>query len=141
MRPLKLSLLRAAVVGLGAWPALAFADPCRAPLPSRPGVVIAGPVRYVGDGDSLCVGPARDAGSWIEIRLSDFDAPELPAPGGAQAKARLSRLVMGRRLVCTTRRGRQGGVIVHDRVIARCTVDGRPLGRLIREAGGRDGGR
>jgi len=90
-------------------------------------VVIAGPVHYVGDGP--CIGPARDSRRWIEIRLSDFDAPALHAPGGADAKARLSGLVMGWRPVCTTRRDQQGRVFVHDRMIARCTVDGPPLGR------------
>lgn len=119
----------------------ALADPCKAPLPKRAGEVFSAPVRYVGDGDGLCVGPTSDPNTWVEVRLADFDAPELDAPGGREAKARLEGLVRGRTLRCTAERGRQGRVIVHDRVIAACTLDGRPLGRLIRARGGVTGGR
>lgn len=119
----------------------ALADPCKAPLPRRAGEVFSGPVRYVGDGDGLCIGPSRDPATWIEVRLADFDAPELDSPGGREAKARLEALVRGRTLRCTAERGRQGKVIVHDRVIAACTLNGRPLGRLIQERGGVIGGR
>lgn len=124
-----------------ATPELVLADPCRAPLPKRAGAVFSGPVRYVGDGDGLCIGPTSDPTTWIEIRLADFDAPELDAPGGRDAKARLKALVRGRTLHCTTQRGRQGKVIVYERVIAACTLEGRPLGRLIRARGGVIGGR
>lgn len=118
-----------------------LADPCRGPLPKRAGEVFTGPVRYVGDGDGLCIGPTRDPATWIEVRLADFDAPELDSPGGREAKARLEALVKGRTLRCTTERGRRGKVIVYDRVIAACTLDGRALGRLIRQRGGVIGGR
>lgn len=54
------------LVALTAWAfaaGAASADPCTAPLPSHSGDRFAGTVRYVGDGDSLCVGassnPAR----------------------------------------------------------------------------------
>lgn len=126
-----------AVLGLGAAAAALFiampalADPCRAPLPNRVGQEFSGLVRYVGDGDGLCVGPTSNPNTWIEVRLADFDAPELDSPGGRDAKARLEALVRGRALRCTAQRGRQGRVTVHDRVIAACTVEGRPLGRLI----------
>ena len=36
--------------------ASALADPCEAPLPRRAGETFSGAVRYVGDGDSLCIG-------------------------------------------------------------------------------------
>lgn len=74
-------------------PAGARADPCEAPLP-KPGESFAGQVRYVGDGDSLCVGWSARPTDWVEVRISDFHAPELHAPGGAEAKAALRRLVM-----------------------------------------------
>jgi micrococcal nuclease len=117
-----------------AWASPALADPCEAPLP-RNGATFSGVVRYVGDGDGLCVGPSAKAERWIEIRLGDFYAPELHEPGGVEAKRRLERIAMGRRLVC--RAGRRS----YDRVVATCTLGGRPLGFLLRHAGGVEGGR
>lgn len=140
-RPSRGVLAVAAAFGAMMLATPASADPCKAPLPKRAGEVFSGPVRYVGDGDGLCVGPTSDPNSWIEVRLADFDAPELDSPGGREAKARLDALVRGRMLHCTAQRGRQGSVVVHDRVIAACTLEGRPLGRLIRERGGIVGGR
>ena len=67
----------------------AHADPCEAPVPSQVGVEFSGLVRYVGDGDGLCVGRTSDPNEWIEVRLADFDAPELHTPGGPAAKAAL----------------------------------------------------
>ncbi len=92
-------------------------------------------VRYVGDGDGLCVGPAGQPDRWIEIRLADFYAPELHEPGGADAKHRLERVVMRKILVC--RAGRRS----YDRVVTACTLAGRPLGDMLRQAGGAEGGR
>ncbi len=115
-------------------PAMAHADPCVAPLPS-PGANFSGPVRYVGDGDSLCLGPSANPASWIEVRLEDFYAPELRAHGGAQAKATLEALTRGRSLAC--RAGRRS----YDRVVARCTLDGIPVGDLMRRRGVAEGGR
>ena len=118
----------------------ARADPCAARLPDRAGQSFSGRVRYIVDGDGLCVGGASDPATWIEVRLADFDAPELNASGGQRAKALLARVTRGRSLVCTATRGRSGRVVVHDRVIAVCTRDGRRLGDLLREAGGVRGG-
>ena len=122
-------------------PTVAMADPCEGRLPSRAGETFAGLVRYVGDGDGLCIGPSADPSTWIEVRLSDFDAPELNQPGGRDARARLSRMVEGRVLSCVAVRGRSGRVVVYDRVIAACRLDGRGLGDRLRAAGGREGGR
>lgn len=122
-------------------PAVAFADPCAGPLPRAAGAEFAGVVRYVGDGDSLCVG-AEDApaSTWIEVRLADFNAPELGADGGQTARTLLRRLAFGREATCVATRGRSGRVISYDRVIAVCTIGGRSLGALLREAGGVEGG-
>jgi endonuclease YncB( thermonuclease family) len=117
-----------------AWASPALADPCEAPLP-RNSATFSGVVRYVGDGDGLCVGPSAKAERWIEIRLGDFYAPELHEPGGVEAKRRLERITMGRRLVC------RAGSRSYDRVVATCTLGGRPLGFLLRHAGGVEGGR
>lgn len=122
-------------------PAVAHADPCEGRLPSRAGESFSGVVRYVGDGDSLCLGPSTDPATWIEVRLSDFDAPELHSPTGRNDRDRLSALVRGRVLACVAVRGRNGRVIVYDRVIASCRLNGRPVGDLLRAAGGREGGR
>lgn len=117
-----------------ATPCAARADPCTGPLP-RPGTAFTGPVRYVGDGDSLCVGPSADPSSWIEIRLADFYAPELHAAGGAQAKAALASITRGRTLDCVA--GRRS----YDRVVAQCRLDGVAISDRLRRAGAQEGGR
>lgn len=115
-------------------PAVAHADPCTALIPAR-GTVFSGIVRYVGDGDSLCVGPEGRPDRWIEVRLADFNAQELDEPGGERAKELLQATTFGRALAC--RAGRRS----YDRVVARCTMDGRPLGNELRRRGGAEGGR
>lgn len=123
-----------------ALPAIAHADPCEGRLPDRPGQAFSGQVRYVGDGDGLCVGDRTNPSTWIEVRLADFDAPELNASGGRAARNQLRRLVLGRQVACVAARGRSGRVIVYDRVIATCRLDGRRIGDLMRAAGAREGG-
>ncbi|PZO03173.1 MAG: nuclease [Alphaproteobacteria bacterium] len=112
--------------------ASAAADPCLAALPDRPGQTFGGIVQYVGDGDSLCVGPTRDPRTWIEVRLADWDAAELSAPGGQTARSRLQRRVLGRAVRCIATRGRSGRVTVYDRVIALCRLGHSNLGDLLR---------
>lgn len=127
--------------GIAFYPRPAHADPCTAELPRSAGAEFAGVVRYVGDGDSLCVGPRSGGGdTWIEVRLADFDAVELNAPGGRAARAALVRIAMGQPIECVATRGRSGRVISYDRVIARCRIGGRPLGELLRAAGVAEGG-
>ncbi len=115
-------------------PALpAYADPCTAPLPAQPGVQFSGTVRYVGDGDSLCVGKTTDPNAWIEVRLADFNAPELHEDGGTQGKVALERIALHREVTCKTERGRSRRVISFDRVIARCRVGSQPIGEMLRQ--------
>lgn len=122
-------------------PTAAFADPCEGPLPRRAGAEFSGVVRYVGDGDSLCVGAAgAPASTWIEVRLADFNAPEIRDRGGAAAKTLLERLAFGQSVACVATRGRNGRVRSYDRVIAACRIGGRSIGALLREAGGVEGG-
>ncbi len=135
--------LVAAIVTLGLFalaPSLAHADPCTAELPRRSGETFSGTVRYVGDGDSLCVGASDNPATWIEVRLGDFDAPELRSPDGARSKRFLEQIAMGRQATCRATRGRSGRVIVWDRVIAVCRVDGGSVGDLLRAAGAPTGG-
>ncbi len=123
-----------------ALPAVAWADPCEGPLPRRAGETFSGQVRYIGDGDSLCVGNSYDPTTWIEVRLADFNAPELQAQGGESAKDALERLAMGQNAQCVATRGRNGRVVSYDRVIATCRIGGRSIGDALRAAGGREGG-
>lgn len=130
----------AGAVALIATPALA--DPCEARVTGyKPGATVAGTVRYIGDGDSLCIGLGPDPATWTEIRLADFYAPELNEPGGRAAKADLARLVMGRRLVCTATNGTGRRTYSYDRLIATCALEGTNLGDLMRSFGGAEGGR
>lgn len=130
---MRLPLILAALAA-GAWASPALADPCEGALPAK-GASFSGVVRYVGDGDGLCVGPVGRPERWIEIRLADFYAPELNEPGGIAAKRRLERIAMGKMLTC--RAGRRS----YDRVVATCTLGGRSIGSVLRAAGGVEGGR
>lgn len=122
-------------------PGLAVADPCKAmpdkgPMPAhlRSGKTFSGPVTYVGDGDSLCVATGRGPQTWVEVRIADFYAPELHAPGGRKAKAALERIAKGKRAVCTA--GRRS----YDRVVATCRIGGVSIGELMRRQGISEGG-
>lgn len=130
----RLAWLATCTIGFAFSAGAAHADPCKGSLPAS-GSHFSGVVRYVGDGDGLCVGVAGKPERWIEVRLGDFYAPELHEPGGAQAKRRLERIVLGKRVRC--RAGRRS----YDRVIGYCTLGGQPLGLLIEAAGGIQGGR
>lgn len=120
--------------GLALAAGAAQADPCEGRLPA-PGTSFSGQVRYVGDGDSLCVGTSSDPSTWIEVRVADFYAPELQSAAGPQAKAALARITLGRTLQC------QAGKRSYDRVVAQCTLGGTSVGDLMRRAGVQEGGR
>lgn len=125
---LGLSAVPVIVALLAAGPA--FADPCEAPLP-KAGERFSGEVKYVGDGDSLCV---ETASGLVEVRLADFYAPELSEVGGPEAKRELKRVAMWRRLDCVA--GRRS----YDRVVAVCRRDGVSVGEIMKtlvEEGGR----
>jgi hypothetical protein len=120
----------------------AFADPCEAipeegPMPAYLafGATFSGPVVDVLDGDSLCVAVGPGHKDWVEVRLADFYAPELHDAAGPAAKAALQRIALGRRAVCVA------SMRTHDRVAARCQVDGRPIGDQMRAAHIAEGGR
>jgi endonuclease YncB( thermonuclease family) len=128
-------LLLAGALAFFSSAAPAHADPCEAPLPTQAGERFSGAVRYIGDGDGLCVGRTADPTEWIEVRLADFDAPELHQADGAAAKAALARIALGRQVTCTAERGRGGRVVSFDRVIARCQIGPDSIGDLLRRAG------
>jgi micrococcal nuclease len=120
-------------------------DPCtfvpdRGPAPEtvRRGRTVSGEVVHIIDGDGLCIdlGDSTGGGSdWLEIRLADYDAPELNQAFGRETKELLARITLGRPLTCEL--GRRSW----DRIVGACTIDGRPLGDVMRAAGGREGGR
>ena len=136
-------IVRALLLGASLFlvPNLAWADQCQGPLPHHAGDTFAGPVRYVGDGDSLCVGLSGNHNTWIEVRLADFNAPELHSARGPAAKATLERLALGHQAQCVAGGGRRGNVTSYDRVIATCRINGRRIGDLMRAAGIEEGGR
>jgi endonuclease YncB( thermonuclease family) len=119
---------------------MARADPCEGRLPTRHGETFAGTVRYVGDGDSLCVGRTSNPNDWIEVRLADFDAPELRERDGRRSRDILTRLTRGRQVNCTATRGRSGRVVSYDRVIATCRLGRQRLGDLLRAQRAPEGG-
>jgi endonuclease YncB( thermonuclease family) len=124
----------ALLAGFLLFPIAAAADPCTAPLPSQ-GTTFSGTVRYVGDGDSICVGNSGSGASWIEVRIADFYAPELHAVGGRQAKAAMEQIALGRTVQCIA------GKRSYDRVVAQCILNGNSLGDLMRRTGIVEGGR
>jgi micrococcal nuclease len=130
-----------------AWAGTAAADPCkaipdkgRAPSWVKPGAVFSGTVRYIIDGDGFCVGGSDDHSTWVEVRLVDFDAPELRDPGGASAKAALKSAIFGRRVSCSVQSGRSCKPLSIDRVIARCTLEERSIASVLKTLGVVEGG-
>ncbi|HEX5775042.1 MAG TPA: nuclease [Caulobacteraceae bacterium] len=108
----------------------AAADTCEAPVNQlEKGQTFAGTVRYVADGDTLCVGNHSDPATWIKVRLADFYAPELSEPEGRQAKAALEAIAMGQSASCVAQ------FRSLDRIVARCSVRGRSIGDQMRAAG------
>lgn len=126
-------IIAATAFGLSCTTALADwnNDACRAPLPP-PTATFSGVVTWIGDGDMLCIGPDRDRR--IEVRVSDFNAPELDQPGGYAARDQLRRIALNKSVECV------GTHHNGDRIVARCTLNGRSVGDLMREAGVPEGG-
>ena len=104
-------------------------------MPHVEGQTFTGRVTYIVDGDGLCLAPG------IEVRLGDFNAPELHSTAGPAAKAALTRIAYGKDASCVVVRGRNGRTTSYDRVIAVCRVGGRSVGDLMRSEGIAEGGR
>jgi len=121
-------------------PCTAHADPCEGRLPKAVGEQFAGQVRYIVDGDGLCVGTTADPSTWIEVRLADFNAPELRDTEGVRAKNLLAGLALNMPATCTVTRGRSGRVLSFDRVFAICRIRGVAIGEAMRAAGAPQGG-
>ena len=80
-------------------------------------------VTHVRDGDTIVVGKQP-------IRLNGIAAPERNEPGGREATAFMKQLVLGKKVTCAL-----NGDVSHDRLIGRCYLDNRDVGRLIIAAG------
>ena len=134
----KVALFLGLILGIAS---AAHADPCKAipdrgPMPAYlyAGATFAGPVVYVGDGDSFCIALGRGPQNWVEVRLADFYAPELHAPGGREAKAALEQIAMGRRATCVADHRS------YDRIVAQCRIGSASIGEQLRGAGISEGG-
>ena len=139
---MRILVAAATLAGAMAVAQAAHADPCEAPVASfQAGDTFSGTVRYVGDGDSLCIGRTADPAEWIEVRLGDFDAPELASPQGEYAKSLLEAVAMGRSAQCVAGGARGSRVVSYDRVIAVCRVGGSAIGAQLRARGSPQGGR
>jgi endonuclease YncB( thermonuclease family) len=97
----------------------AYADPCRAPLPTQEGTLFTGTVTHIIDGDSLCVSVPGQRSS-IEVRLADYDAPELNTSAGQNAYKLAIIKWLDMPVTCRVTRGRNGQTTSYDRVIATC---------------------
>ena len=76
------------------------------------------------DGDTFDVSPSWqwNGQSGSRVRPTGYDAPELHAPGGAAAKAKLAALILGRRVEL-----RAAHRIDHGRVVSDVYFQGRNL--------------
>lgn len=103
--------------------ALADRDP-RGPGPQPVALAtLQGVVAHVRDGDTLEL-------EGRAVRLQGVAAPELHDPLGAESRAALQRLVLGRTIACAP-----DGTRTHGRIVAVCTADGRDLGAALVSAG------
>lgn len=139
---MRLSITAAIIVEALAFVSPALADPCEASVQAfQAGDSFSGTVRYVGDGDSLCVGRTTNPDEWIEVRLGDFNAPELSSPQGEYAKSLLEAVALGRSAQCVAGGARNGRVVSYDRVVAVCRIGGATIGSQLRARGAPQGGR
>ena len=79
---------------------------------------VEGTARMV-DGDGLRLGG-------VEVRLQGIAAPELRQPGGREAAQALALVIAGKHVTCGL-----DGTTTYDRVVGRCTVDGRDVGAVL----------
>lgn len=73
---------------------------------------ISGPVSYVVDGGTLQIDRRN-------IRLQGVDAEDLSEPTGHAARDIMAGMVAGKTVSC-----QPDGTISHDRIVARCYIDG-----------------
>lgn len=133
-------LIAVSIIGALVLCSSARADPCEGKLPTEAGTVFTGKVKYIVDGDGLCVGSGEDGATWIEVRTIDFSAPELNTSEGHDAKRIISDLALGKDIACVTTPGRNGTTFSWDRVHATCQIDGVSLAAMMRGAGAPEGG-
>jgi hypothetical protein len=89
-------------------------SPCKGAVPQA-GAVFRGPVLHVEEGGRLCVARGFEPDAWVEVQLADAP-PEL-------TRGTLMSTAFAKDVDC-----RMG-----DGGRAACTVDGQPLGALLRQ--------
>src|SRR5690606_12441407 len=86
----------------------------------------AGAVSRIVDGDTFYV-----EGVDTRIRIWGLDAPEANAPGGARATRTLSRLALGKNVVCE-----RMDIDRYQRIVGRCRLEnGADIAALMIESG------
>ena len=115
------------------FPTLVLAAPCKGPAPAS-GTPFAGTVRYISDGNRICVGASGSPASWIKVRLADFNPPELREPGGEAAKRTLETIALGKEVQCIA--GKRSYDSVVDLTGSFCTkrIDRNWLGKEQKDA-------
>lgn len=106
------------------------AEPCSGPRPVA-GVQIRGPVLHIIDGDTICVALGYAPDEWIPLRLADAPVASpihrVSNREDADPKAVLMVAAFAKTAECVTELDRRG------QVVAVCTVDGVPIGRMMRD--------
>ncbi len=102
------------MAGLAAGAVQSPVAPCGGAVPHA-GALLHGPALHVIDGDTLCVAQGPEPSTWVAVRLADV--PDTTAWGTLMAAA------FALTLDCQ----------VIARGVARCTIDGRPLGQIVRQ--------
>jgi hypothetical protein len=105
---------------------------CARVTSAQVGYRFSGRAVHVVDADTLDI--ARPGGC-VRVRLTDFDGREDGQPGYHTGKSALTRITAGKLVSCRVERGRDGRrTVSHDRVLARCSVNGVALGKRLKAA-------
>jgi micrococcal nuclease len=119
----RLALAAATLFVLSAGQALA--GPCAGRAP-EPGQTFRGPVLHVEDGERICVALGATPDSWAPVVLAD-SALKTVSTSGADPRRTLMASTFARDVDCRVLD------VVAGEALAACSLDGRPLGALMRE--------
>lgn len=103
------------------------------------GYRFSGRVVHVVDADTIDLGRGPTC---VRVRLTDFNAVECAQPCRDRGSTILRQVTTDKVVSCVVERGRNGRrTVSHDRVLARCSVDGVALGKRLKKARVPQGGR
>ena len=117
-----------AALALSATPAPAASSPCKGP-PARIGETVRGAIIHVPDGRHLCIAPRPDPASWTELEVDAAATWPAALPSDELSKAAVMSVAFTRNAQCDVAAAADG------RPVARCRVDGAPLGELLAAPG------